>query len=64
MVVRDNMIILGLALVALGLLLETQSLWLLGATLVAAGGVLAVVGMTGRPSRPWSLPRWDRPTLG
>ncbi|HEV7826651.1 MAG TPA: hypothetical protein VGP02_17285 [Mycobacteriales bacterium] len=58
------MIILGLTLVGLGLLLETQALWVFGATLVAVGGALALVGMIGRPSQPRSFARWTHPTLG
>jgi hypothetical protein len=58
------MIILGLTLVALGFLIETQALWVVGAALTAAGGVLALVGMIGRPSQPRSFARWTHPTLG
>jgi hypothetical protein len=42
------MIILGFTLVAFGLLVETQALWLVGATLVGAG---AVVGLLAGPAR-------------
>ncbi|HEY0487025.1 MAG TPA: hypothetical protein VGD72_12320 [Mycobacteriales bacterium] len=54
------MIILGFTLVALGLMLETQALWVFGATLIAAGALLGLVGLTGRPSQPRSFPRWIR----
>ena len=45
------MIILGCTLVVLGLLLEVQALWVFGATLIAAGAVLALVGTTGQRFR-------------
>jgi hypothetical protein len=53
------MIILGFALVAFGLFFETQALWVLGATLVAAGGALALFGAAVDPRSRRYLP-WTR----
>jgi hypothetical protein len=57
------MIILGFTLVAFGLLVDIQSLWVLGAALIAAGAALALVGVILGPSRG-GYPRWMHRTLG
>jgi hypothetical protein len=43
-------VILGLALVLFGLVLHIQSLWLIGAVLIAAGAALTLVGCGPRRS--------------
>jgi hypothetical protein len=55
------MIILGFALVAFGVLLETQALWVLGSILVAAGAALALFGVVVDPRSRRYLP-WTHRT--
>jgi VIT1/CCC1 family predicted Fe2+/Mn2+ transporter len=51
------MIILGSVLVVLGLVLQTQTLWAVGAVLIAAGLALSALGTTGPRYRGRSF-RW------
>jgi hypothetical protein len=58
------MIILGFTLVAFGLLVDIQSLWVLGAALIAAGALLSLAGVTLGRRRVGAYPRWMHRTLG
>jgi hypothetical protein len=45
----NEVIILGVVLVLVGLLLKISILWYIGIVLLIIGAVLMILGMTGRP---------------